>query len=59
VSHVDVVGLATDYCVRASALAAVEEGYTTAVLSDMIAGVAPLSSVKALDEMRDAGVTIK
>ncbi len=38
--HVDVCGLATDYCVRATALDAVEEGFATTVLLDLCAGVA-------------------
>lgn len=58
VSEVDIVGIATDYCVRASALDAVAAGLTTRVLVDLVAGVAPSSSAAALDEMADAGVEI-
>ena len=54
-----VVGLATDYCVKATALDAVRLGYETAVLADAIAAVdlAPGDGVRAMDEMAAAGVT--
>jgi nicotinamidase/pyrazinamidase len=55
---VDVVGIATDYCVRASALDALDFGATVRVLSDLVAGVAPASSAAAIGELRAAGVTV-
>jgi nicotinamidase/pyrazinamidase len=58
VTEVDVVGIATDYCVRATALDAVRAGFATAVLTGLTAGVAPSSTAAALDEMRAAGVTV-
>ncbi len=58
VTDADVCGIATDYCVRATALDAVQAGFTTRVLSNYIAGVAPESTETALDELRRAGVTI-
>ena len=58
VTHVDVCGLATDYCVKATALDAVQNGFGTRVLERLCAGVAPESTETALDEMRQAGVTI-
>ena len=58
VTHVDVCGLATDYCVKATALDAVQNGFGTRVLERLYAGVAPESTETALDEMRQAGVTI-
>ncbi|MDT7677372.1 MAG: nicotinamidase/pyrazinamidase, partial [Pseudonocardiales bacterium] len=58
VTEVDVVGIATDYCVRATALDAVRAGFATAVLTDLTAGVATASTAAALDEMRAAGVTV-
>ena len=58
VGEVDVVGIATDYCVRATALDAVRAGFATRVLVDLIAGVAPESSAAALDDMRAAGVKL-
>ena len=51
VDAVDVVGIATDYCVRASALDAVHAGLRTRVLSSLTAGVAPESSQSALTEL--------
>ena len=58
VAELDVVGIATDYCVRASALDALNAGLSVRVRSDLIAGVAPESSVAALKEMAAAGITI-
>ena len=58
ITDIDVVGIATDYCVRASALDAVTAGMTTRVLFDLIAGVAPDSSAAALTELTDAGVEV-
>ena len=58
VDEVDVAGIATDYCVRATALDAIGEGFTTRVLVDLIAGVAPESSAAALEELRAQGVSL-
>jgi nicotinamidase/pyrazinamidase len=58
VEQVDVCGLATDYCVRATALDARSEGFETHVLTGMCAGVAPESTAAALAELREAGVTL-
>ncbi len=58
VTAVDVVGIATDYCVRATALAAMAEGFDTSVLVAYCAGVAPDSTAAAVDEMAAAGVSI-
>ncbi|MDQ4137698.1 MAG: isochorismatase family protein [Actinomycetota bacterium] len=58
VTEVDVVGIATDYCVRASALDALHAGRTVRVLRDLIAGVAPASSDAALEELAAAGATV-
>jgi len=55
VDEVDVVGIATDYCVRASALDALGEGRRVTVLSDLVAGVAATSSAAALVEIAEAG----
>ena len=59
IDHVDVCGIATDYCVRATALDAVRNGFATRLLARLCAGVAPASTETALTEMRDAGVTIR
>src|SRR3954451_463611 len=58
VEAVDVVGIATDYCVRATAADAVAAGFTTRVLLDLTAGVSPTTTAEAVDAMRSAGVTI-
>ncbi|MEU8549607.1 nicotinamidase [Streptomyces roseoverticillatus] len=58
VTEVDVVGIATDHCVRATALDAAREGFSTQVLLDLTAGVAPRTTERALEEMRDAGVEL-
>ena len=58
VGSVDVVGIATDHCVRATALDAVSEGFATRVLLGMTAGVAADSTDAALTTMRDAGVEL-
>ncbi|HEY0475268.1 MAG TPA: nicotinamidase [Kribbella sp.] len=58
VTQVDVCGLATDYCVRATALDARTEGFSTAVLTGLTAGVAPASTEQAINDLRSAGVTL-
>jgi nicotinamidase/pyrazinamidase len=51
-------GLATDYCVRATALDARHAGFDVTVLTDAVAGIGEESSRRALEEMRDAGVSL-
>jgi nicotinamidase/pyrazinamidase len=58
VTQVDVCGLATDYCVRATAVDAVREGFEVRVLTDLCAGVAPETTEATLDELRDAGAQL-
>jgi len=58
VDAVDVVGIATDYCVHATAADAVRNGFATRVLLDLTAGVAPESTAKAVEELRAAGVEL-
>jgi nicotinamidase/pyrazinamidase len=58
ITDVDVVGIATDYCVRASALDAIGAHRRVRVLTDLIAGVAPDSSAAALRELDSAGVAV-
>jgi nicotinamidase/pyrazinamidase len=58
VTSVDVVGIATDYCVLASALDALESGRRVRVLTDLVAGVAPELSLAALRPLEAAGVTL-
>ncbi|GAB3208327.1 nicotinamidase [Marinactinospora thermotolerans] len=59
VTAVDVVGIATDHCVRATALDAAREGFATRVLLDLTAGVDPRTVETALEGMREAGVTLE
>lgn len=58
VDSVDIVGIATDYCVRATALDAADVGFETRVLLDLTAGVAADTSERAVTEMRAAGVNV-
>ena len=55
VTAVDVVGLATDLCVRATVLDAVAAGLETEVLLGLTAGLSPEATVRAVAEMREAG----
>ncbi len=55
---VDVVGLATDHCVRASALDALAHGRRVRILSDLVAGVGAASSSAALAELQGAGAEV-
>lgn len=58
VSEVDVVGIATDHCVRATALDAAKNGFTTRVLLDLTASVAQATVDTALAQLTEAGVTL-
>lgn len=58
VEKVVVYGIATDYCVKATALDGVRAGYKVAVVEDLSRGVAPDTTAAALKEMREGGVTI-
>lgn len=58
VDAVDVVGIATDHCVRATALDAVGNGFATRVLLPLTAGVDPSTTDAALEQLRAAGVEL-
>ncbi|HEY6275292.1 MAG TPA: pyrazinamidase PncA [Streptosporangiaceae bacterium] len=58
VDELDVAGIATDYCVRATALDAVRQGLATRVLRWLTAGVDPATTAAAVGEMRTAGVEV-
>ncbi|HWM35265.1 MAG TPA: isochorismatase family protein [Pseudolysinimonas sp.] len=58
VTDIDVAGIATDYCVRASALDAIAAGRHVRVLEDLVAGVAAASSEAALTELAAAGAEL-
>ncbi|OHA53698.1 MAG: hypothetical protein A2991_02190 [Candidatus Terrybacteria bacterium RIFCSPLOWO2_01_FULL_58_14] len=56
ITRVFIVGLATDYCVKATALDAVRQGFRTIVLLKACRGVTPETAAAAIVEMRDSGV---
>lgn len=58
VLSVDVVGLATDHCVRATVLDAIAHGVRVRVLTDLIAGVDAGASDRAVAEMAHAGAEL-
>ncbi|MFF2052888.1 isochorismatase family protein [Leifsonia sp. NPDC058194] len=58
IDTIDIAGIATDYCVRASALDAVAHGQHVRVLTGLVAGVAPDSSEAALAELVHAGAEL-
>lgn len=59
VTEVDVVGIATDYCVRASALDALKGGQRVRVLTDLIAAVSPTTGEQALAELQSEGASVQ
>lgn len=58
VTALDVVGIATDHCVLASARDAIAEGFDVTVITDLSVGVAPGTSAAALDELAESGATM-
>ncbi|HEU4945807.1 MAG TPA: isochorismatase family protein [Kribbella sp.] len=58
VTQIDICGLTTDYCVRATALDALKAGFSTTVLTRLTAGVHPVSTAQALNDLRHAGVRL-
>jgi nicotinamidase/pyrazinamidase len=58
VEQVDICGIATDYCVRHTALDSQKEGFETRVISALCAGVAPATTARAIAEMMAAGVLV-
>lgn len=58
VDAVDIVGIATDHCVRRTAEDAARAGLATRVLVDLTAGVEADSTARALAEMRAAGIEL-
>lgn len=58
VDVVEVVGIATDHCVRATALAAAAAGFHVRVLTDLTTGVAVPTTIAALTELAQAGVEL-
>ncbi|MFD3596527.1 isochorismatase family protein [Nocardia sp. NPDC058640] len=58
IDAVDIVGIATDHCVRATALDAAEAGFGTTVLLDLTAAVSPATIEPTLTRLREAGVAL-
>ena len=51
ITHVDVCGIATDYCVRATASDAAREGFETRVLGGLVAAVHPAGTSRVVEEL--------
>jgi nicotinamidase/pyrazinamidase len=58
IKKVVVYGIATDYCVKATAIDAAAAGYKVIMVKNLSKGVAPETSAKALDEMKAKGITV-
>lgn len=58
VTSVDIVGIATDFCVRATALDAVAQGLDTTVILPLSAAVHPQSVAEVVAGLQDARVTV-
>ena len=59
IKEVIVYGIATDYCVKATAIDAADAGYKVTVIEGLCKGVAPETTTKALEEMKAKGITVK
>ncbi len=59
VSHVGVAGIATEYCVRATAMDALQAKFETSVLEDLIRAVQDKDVPKVLQELKQAGVKVQ
>jgi nicotinamidase/pyrazinamidase len=59
IDHIDVCGLATDYCVRATALDARKHDFQVRVLVNLCAPVREETGVQALEEMKAAGCQVQ
>ena len=58
VTRICVCGLATDYCVKATALDGLNEGFKVAVLEDLCRGVSPVAAAEVLDELAEKGINV-
>ena len=54
-----IYGIATDYCVKATAVDAADAGYKVTVIEGLCKGVAPKTTAQALKEMKAKGIAIK
>jgi nicotinamidase/pyrazinamidase len=58
IDEVDVVGIATDHCVLASALDSKSHGLRVRVISSLTAGVSEVTTEAAIDRMIDSGIEV-
>jgi nicotinamidase/pyrazinamidase len=58
IDEVDVVGIATDHCVLASALDSKSHGLKVRVISSLTAGVSQVTTEAAIDRMIDSGIEV-
>ncbi len=58
IEKVVIYGIATDYCVKATALDAAAAGYQVIMIRNLSKGVSPDTSSEAIDEMKSKGVTV-
>ena len=58
VTEVDVCGIATDYCVNATALDAARLGFDTSVLLSLTAAVAPANTPEVVERWQEAGIWV-
>jgi nicotinamidase/pyrazinamidase len=59
IDHIDVCGLATDYCVRASALDARRNAFQVRVLLNLCGAASEATGLQALEEMKAAGCQLQ
>jgi len=59
IKNLVIYGLATDYCVKATAVDAADAGYNVTVIDGLSKGVAPETTAHALEEMKAKGIIIK
>ena len=59
IKNLIIFGLATDYCVKATAIDAVDAGYKVTVIEGLSKGVAPETTARALEDMKAKGIIIK
>jgi len=58
IKKVIVYGLATDYCVKATVMHAIEAGYEVDLIVELCRGVSPDTTADAIEEMEEKGATI-
>ena len=58
INQVDIVGVATDYCVKYSSIDAYNEGFKTKVLCSCVRGISVQTTETAFKEMKDMGISI-